>query len=473
MAHSKQTASTHKTGSSFFWDFFSSMRTAIVLLLLLAGASVLGTLIKQNASPVEYVESYGRVGYRIIDALGLDDVYHSGWYLLLLLLLAINLVVCSARRFASAWRRTFCPRVVVEHREISGGREFVEIPVRESADDVILEATRVLQGIGYFVKREDSSDSSFLYATKGRLGIWGPYLVHFSVLVIFVGAVIGGFAGSRGFLKIAEGESADHYHSDAGPVKLGFSVLLRDFVIRTDRHRRPTAYRSYLEVYEDGMLKRRKVVDVNYPLSYKGISFYQSDCGLAGLVLRVTFPDGKYVDVKFDLGRLSGDGELLKVVESGGKKLAIYLHDLTPDYAGDKSSSITDMPLNPACELLVSDTFPEQKGLGAWTRLRWLEVGQSADYKTYRVKFVRAIDYTVLDVSRNPGLPIVYCGFALMVMGVFLSFYVPWRVIRLCAVQDETGSRVLLGCAGRALDDRLAEDFEAVRSSITSEAGSR
>ncbi|MGQ9455306.1 MAG: cytochrome c biogenesis protein ResB [Armatimonadota bacterium] len=449
------------------------MRTAIMLLLLLAGASVLGTLIKQNASPGEYIESYGRVGYHIINTLGLDDVYHSRWYLLLLLLLVINLVVCSARRFASAWRRTFCPQVVVEHREISGGREFVQILVHASVGDVVLGATRVLRGRGYCVKSEDSSDSSFLYAAKGRLGIWGPYLVHFSVLVIFIGAVIGGFAGSRGFLRIAEGESADHYHSEAGPVKLGFSVLLRDFVIQTDERHRPTAYRSYLEVYEDDMLTRKKVVDVNYPLSYKGISFYQSDCGLAMLVLRVTFPHAECVDVKFDLTRLSEVGERLKLVESGGKKLAIYLHNLAPDYTGDNGSNTTNMPLHPACELLVSDTFPEQKGLDAWSRLGWLEVGQSADYKKYRIKFVKAVDYTVLDVSRNPGLPVVYFGFALMVMGVFLSFYVPWRVIRLCTIRDETGSRVLLGCAGRALDDRLAEDFEAVRSSITLEAESR
>lgn len=468
MTHTDSPTKTPRTSALSFWSLFSSMKTAIVLLLAAAGASVIGTLVKQNASPQEYVATYGRVGYAVIRSLGLDDVYHSGWYLLLLFLLAINLVVCSIRRFSSAWNRTFAPKVVVEPHEISGAQELEKIVTRAPVDEVGNAAFCFLRRIGYCVKSERAKNSLGLYAIKGRLGIWGPYLTHLSILVVFVGVVVGGFLGSRGVVKIAEGEAVDSYWAGSEPIKLGFTITLRKFSILTDAKRRPTAYQSHVEVYDGGRLKTRKIIDVNYPLVYKGFAFYQSDCGLEDLILRIKSPAGKTSDVRLELFALRNPEDLLKSVEIDGKKLMIYIHNLSLDYAGGKNISASDMPLNPACDILITDKFDNGKKPSAWTRLGWLKVGDMTNYNGYRIALAKATKYTVLEVSKNPGLPIVYTGFLLIVLGVFISFYVRVRIIRLHASQQDDQTAVVTGCNPRNSDELVERDLRELRGVVGS-----
>ncbi|MDH7601181.1 MAG: cytochrome c biogenesis protein ResB [Armatimonadota bacterium] len=445
------------------------MRTAIALLLLAAGASVLGTVIKQNASQQEYIKAYGRIGYAAIRSLNLDDVYHSAWYILLLLLLSLNLIVCTARRFSAAWRRTFAPRVVIDQAEMQSLAKSESITTELPPAEIVSRASLALKNKGYRVRTGSSDGLSFLYAVKGRLGIWGPYITHLSVLVVFVGAVIGGFLGSGGTMIITEGESAGVYWSDSNthPVELGFVIHLRRFEISTDDHHRPTAYRSWVEVREDGKPTSRHVIDVNRPLAYKGVAFYQSSCGLDSFILRIESSQGKFAWVRFDLTDLTGAQDLLKTVDVGGKKIAVYLHNAVPDYVGGERINGSDLPLNPACDLLVSDRFHKEEGINGWTRLGWLQVGDSVGYKGWRIKLAKAVPYTVLDVSRNPGLPIVYVGFVLVVVGVFLSFYVPHRELRLCAAEQEGRTSVTIGCPQRALDEVTEKDMELLRSALS------
>lgn len=445
------------------------MKTAILLLLLVAGASILGTVIKQNASQQEYIKAYGQLGYAVIRSFNLDDVYRSAWYILLLLLLALNLTVCTFKRFSSTWRRTFAPRIIVDPREILSypkSRCFTRAEV--SADEVISSASLVLKKKGYNVKSAASGSSSFIYAVKGRLGMWGPYITHLSILVIFIGAVIGVFFGSRGTMMIAEGRSSDSYWSNSSPqpVELGFSIHLSKFRILTDLQRRPTAYRSYVEVREGGRLKRKGIIDVNRPLLYKGFAFYQSSYGLEGFVVHVESPHGGAAWVEFGLASFRSPEDLLKSIEIDGKRLSLYVHNAVPDYVAGEAVNATDMPLNPACDLLVTDKIEEASGMSGWKRLGWLQIGDSVDYKGYRIRLAKAIKYTVLEVSRNPGLPIVYAGFALVVAGVFLSFYVPRRELRLCADEQDGETIVTLGCPARSANEATEEDIGFVLNAI-------
>ena len=80
---------------SKIWDFFSSVKLTIVLLLSLAATSIIGTLIPQNENPAAYLKAFGGYLFRLFDILDLFDMYHSWWFQLLLILLTINIIVCS------------------------------------------------------------------------------------------------------------------------------------------------------------------------------------------------------------------------------------------------------------------------------------------------------------------------------------------------------------------------------------------
>ena len=92
------------------YDFFSSVKLAIFLLLTLAITSIVGTIIEQQQDPEKYLMEYGQTTYKILKFLGFTDVYHSWWYISLLTLLAVNLVVCSIKRLPKIWKVAMEPR---------------------------------------------------------------------------------------------------------------------------------------------------------------------------------------------------------------------------------------------------------------------------------------------------------------------------------------------------------------------------
>ncbi len=86
------------------WKFFSSVQVTVVVLLTLAGTSIIGTFIPQNQNPMDYIQAYGEFAFKLFSILGLFDMYHAWWFLLLLLILTVNIVVCSVDRFPATWK---------------------------------------------------------------------------------------------------------------------------------------------------------------------------------------------------------------------------------------------------------------------------------------------------------------------------------------------------------------------------------
>ena len=461
---------------SALWSFFSSMKTAVVLLLVLAGASVVGTLIPQNGSPEAYIEAYDWAGYAALRTLGLTDLYHSGWYTSLLALISLNLLVCSINRFGIAWRRTFRPKVGVTQKQITNMQRSEKLSCAGTAEDAAAGIETALRAGSYHVSGERQGDGISLYAAKGRLGIWGPYLTHLSVLAIFAGAILGNRLGFDGYTIINEGGYADScYVRRAHREKdLGFRVALRRFTIEHDKAHNPTGYKSDLRVYDGGRVAARKVIDVNHPLTYKGVSFFQSDYGLAGLILSIKAPDGEAARVTFDITTQDGEygkeyvisGESFKQVQIGGKTLTVFVHNFAPDYVGGAEVNASFMPINPAPQIMVNDRLPEYKGLDAWSNLGWIAESKSADYKGFTITVEDAVRYTGLQVARNPGLPVVYSGFGLMLVGVFVSFYVTHRIMRIRISPAKGGVAVMAGAVSRGGPSGFDTDFDRLRETL-------
>lgn len=459
------------------WVFFSSMKTAIVLLLILAAASIAGTIIQQNQPDDFYIRTYGQSLYSILKTLGLTDVYHSIWFMLLMGLVGVNLAVCSINRFGIAWRRTFRPEVAAEPDRIMRMARSEKIACKDKAGLAASKIEAALRERSYCVVKENVGEKIALYAAKGRLSIWGPYLTHLSILVIFAGAALGGLMGFEGYVTIPEGGRVSAYYPNNSekPKDLGFSVALVKFKITHDQHRNPTGYKSDLIVYDNGKQVARKVIDVNRPLSYEGISFYQSGYGLSHLVLRITAPSGKFERLSFALGSRETehgtiygiiDDQAWKLARFGDKKLAVFVHDIVPDYVSDDRLSASMLPLNPAARVYVNDRFPEYKGLDAWKPLGWLAESQSAKHNNYEVTVEKFVRYTGLQVAANPALPIVYAGFGLMLVGVFVSFYINHRIIRVIVEPADEGSVATVGARSRAESDIFGGDFEKIRQAL-------
>ncbi|MGD8942622.1 MAG: cytochrome c biogenesis protein ResB, partial [Desulfobacterales bacterium] len=109
------------------WKSFASVKLTIGLLLTLAATSIIGTLIPQNESPAAYLQSFGETLYRIFSLLGLLDMFHSWWFRALILLLVVNIIVCSIDRLQATWKIIFArnPRFkVARYRHLKNKTEF-------------------------------------------------------------------------------------------------------------------------------------------------------------------------------------------------------------------------------------------------------------------------------------------------------------------------------------------------------------
>jgi cytochrome c biogenesis protein len=461
------------------WLTFSSMKTAIVLLLVLAIVSVIGTLIPQGGPPDMYYQKYGQVKGWIITKFCLNNLYDSPAYKILLILIGVNLLVCSINRFGTAWKRTFQPVVDISANQIKSMQKSEEICLQEQIDSLVNRAVTALRTLSYQVLESRSGSDVAIYASKGRLGIWGPYVTHLSILVIFVGAIVGSLLGFSGYTRIAENSLTDSIVFRKGGKEevreLPFSVRLNSFTIPRGKNGHPLGYKSDISIIENGKVARRKTIDVNHPLSYKGISFFQSSYGPV-LVVKVKDSKGNVASASYfvDMVETSSgvrlyvdsDNEFnLKKVELGGRSVALVVRYVTLANLVE-DSNLSSVPGGLAASVVANDQPLTLEGMHSWQELGLVKPLKPVKYKDLTVE-VETLDYTGLQVTRDPGLPIVYLGFALMLGGIFLSFYVPFKVIRMRFSEAEDGKvAVVMGAFSKSVHSAYAEDFERLKNKL-------
>ncbi|OGP33135.1 MAG: hypothetical protein A2X88_06075, partial [Deltaproteobacteria bacterium GWC2_65_14] len=266
------------------WNVLISLKLAIWVIILLAVTSILGTIIEQNQPMEKYLQEYSEGTIRALEALQLFDMYHSWWFLLLLSLFATNLTCCTIDRLPRAIRTVRNPR-----RTIDAAMEKT-LPLVErwkNKGDIPQWTERhrsSLSGAFTAPTITEHDGSVHLYAEKGAWSRFGAYATHAGIVIVFVGAIVGNVFGFKSYVAIPEGKESSHLDARGGKehIDLPFSVRNNRFWVETYPNGQPKEYSSDLSVIENGREVLRKTIEVNDPLVYKGIWFYQSSYGQAG-----------------------------------------------------------------------------------------------------------------------------------------------------------------------------------------------
>ena len=195
------------------WDFFCSLKLAIITLILLALTSVIGTIIEQGTTPEEMAAKSGwSLDFlKFLDkSINAFDMYHSWWFLSLMGLFAVNLICCSIKRFPFVWKTVREPRLVADDgffRSLSNVEEVVVS--KGSLDEVRERVAALLKGRFAAPVVTEQDGKIHLYAEKGALSRFGVYVTHSSILIIFIGAMIGNVWGYKAYVNIVEGSAID------------------------------------------------------------------------------------------------------------------------------------------------------------------------------------------------------------------------------------------------------------------------
>lgn len=448
----------NKTFIDRIWDFFASVKLAVVIFAVLSLTSIVGTVIEQNAEPAKnmkllsklFGQSAAPVLYRVFDSMGFMDMYHSWWFVTILLLFAANLVICSIDRLPKILKVVKEPIKPLSEEHFKGFGIRKEIVLRgrtEKTREIVAGAIKKVLGFNLAEVKEERGYQ--FYSQKGNYTRLGVYITHFSILIILGGAIVGIFFGFKGFLNLPEGAtSAVAYVRNGQERPLGFSIRCDEFDIdfygNSDI---PKAYRSVLTVLKDGKEVVSKAIEVNSPLTYEGVTFYQSSYGMVPgggehsfFRFRVTSKDGRSEDLNLKFG----GGFTIPGTNLSGK-----IEDFSPALGFDERSgkpfTYAEQMNNPA--VFVSFYENGNRKYGGWLLKRYPDTWRLPDGHIVEFRDLWGIQYTGLQVRKDPGVRIVYLGCFMMAVGLFIAFFMSHRRIWVRLVDEKGGSRVIIGAS--------------------------
>jgi cytochrome c biogenesis protein len=161
-----------------FWDFFTSVKLALFCFFTLAFASIVGTIIPQNETPVFYIQKYGAKTAEIFRLLNIPDMYNSWWFVSLLALFSINLIVCSIDRIPTVWKLVTMDNLATKVgrlEKMSPRNRFVSSrPLQE----VAAEVEQTLSSAGWKPDQRQIEGGTLLFAQKTPWVRFGVYIVH-------------------------------------------------------------------------------------------------------------------------------------------------------------------------------------------------------------------------------------------------------------------------------------------------------
>jgi len=444
-----------KTDTGFSHVLFAklaSIRLTILLCILLALVSLVGTLVPQELTAAQYAGSYGPGVAGIIAFLGLSDVYHSPGFVFLLCLLAVNLLACSAKRFPNVWRATRREHPVPADKQFKSWKyreAFVLSRASENLENQLEEVISKAFGKKPKQKAENTHERVFCIE-RGRYARYGPYIAHVGILIILLGGVVGIFFGFRGTVTLPEGqETAVVWTRDKGEsIPLGFRIRCNRFVLLQYPNGAPKEYRSEVSFLDgEGAAVMDGEIRVNHPLTYRGITFYQSTYGkIFETTLRVRNQEsGQESDVTVELNQpfsLPGDQHLRAMAVAFQENLQIPLEM-------KRRTSFPSTGLGPAVRLVTLD----DKGFGRpfWV-LKEFSGGSRNRQGPYHFQLqeYRSISYTGLQVVRDPGASLVWGGCILLIAGFLMALLMDHEILWVSSKREEDG-RVVLCLAGRAV----------------------
>ncbi|MGQ4645884.1 cytochrome c biogenesis protein ResB [Lyngbya aestuarii] len=398
----------------------ADLRLAIVLLLAIALFSISGTVIEQGQSLAFYQTNYpedpalfGFLSWKVLLILGLDHVYRTWWFLSILILFGSSLTACTftrqfpALKAARRWQFYQQPR------------QFEKLALSAKLDRGSLEAlTKLLEKRRYRVFEEGNA----LYARKGIIGRIGPIVVHASMLIILLGAIGGAMTGFMAQEMVASGGTFQVKNIiDAGPFALpqvpkDWSVRVNRFWIDYTPAGGIDQFYSDLSVLDNqGEEVDQQTIYVNKPLRHRGVTLYQTDWGIAAVRVRLNnSPIFQLPMAQLDTGgrgRIWGTWVPTKTDLSEGVSL------LARDLQG---------------MLLVYDMSGKL--------VSTVRTGMGIQVNGITLRIVDLIGSTGLQIKADPGIPFVYTGFGLLMLGVIMSYVSHSQIWALQAGDDTAKS---------------------------------
>lgn len=452
----------NKTLIDKIWNFFSSVKVGVALIVITLIASALGTVFPQemyipsNVLPVEFYEDeYGWLG-KLYYELGFHNLYSSWWYLLLIASIGISLVICSLDRVVPLYRALKNQKVTRHEGFLKRQRLFSATDANESTGDFQMIKEK-LKAKHYRIREEDGN----LLAEKGRFSRWGPYVNHIGLIIFLIGGMLRFVPGMYvdKLLWIREGETKvipetngeyyltnnefilDVYNKDEDNPAFEMAIENAGGMVPKNYQSNVTLSQKVGDTVAGQERKLEKVKDygikVNHPLKFENFAVYQSQYKLNELS-KMTFALTNKATQE-ELGSITIDlndpKSKYKISEDYSVELISYYPDVEFNEDGEPTT-ISKVPNNPAFIFkMVTPDKPD--GEVSFTAIRQTLEPYGDNVYKMQFKNVETRHVSGLTIRKDLTIGVLILGGIIFMIGVAQGSYWNHRRIWIRKVNGE------------------------------------
>ena len=412
----------------------ADLRFAIFILLLISFFSIIGTIIEQDQTIETYKINYpltnpvfGILTWDRILQFGLDHVYKTWWFFALIFFFGFSLISC-----------TFLQQL--PSLKIARRCQFF----RQTSQFYKLKIFTILNNFSFNkiltrIKRNQYSifqQKNIVYCYKGLIGRIAPILVHFSMILVLFGTIIGSFFGFKAQEMVPKTENF-HIQNVLTNGQLTIipktSARINDFWITYTRNKTVSQFYSDISVLNnEGNETDRKTISVNDPLIHNNVYYYQTDWNLIGLRFQTT--NNEIIEYPL-LNILNDQNKVWLTWISNNKSLNEGIIALLDNLEGYCS--------------IYSETG---------TFLGNIELNETVNFKQ-PFTLLEIISATGLQIKIDPGIPIIYTGFFFLMLSTLIS-YITYSQIWIIQKNQKL---FIGGTTNRALFDFELEFFKIIK----------
>ncbi len=431
------------------WNFFSSVKVGVMLIIIALIASGLGTIFPQemyipaeaeNRDPAIFYEDWYGMPGKIYYQLGLYDLYSSWWYMILIALIGVSLVICSIDRFVPLYRALKIQQPKRHNTFLSRQRLFSKTDT--VSDEQKQAFVSKLKKQRYKIVEKDGN----ILAEKNRFSRWGPYVNHIGLIIILIAALLRmtPFLYLDDYVWVREGEQKlipgtegkyyienkrfllelydenDERFKDAMEKKgeLVHKNYQTDAIIYKAKENQIVGQEPELEKVKESSIR------MNQPLKFDGYTLYQSGYQ-ENEFANMTFKLYETADAdQTSLGELTIDltsPEKTYEIDNGIK---VQVTQYYPDYELEDGEprSVSKFPRNPA---FVFNVFSPDSDEG---EVSFVGIGKNIDATGENNYKLGIVDFNMryvsgITVRRDYTLPLFIVGAAIFMIGVIQGMY--------------------------------------------------
>lgn len=412
----------------------ADLRFSIFILLLISFCSIAGTIIEQDQSIEVYKMNYpltnpvfGFLTWDRILQLGLDHVYKTWWFFTLIFLFGLSLVSCTFLQQLPSLK------IARRCQFFRTTEQFYRLKISTILNN--FSFNKILAQIK-FNQYSIFQQKNIIYCYKGLIGRIAPILVHFSMILILFGTIVGSLFGFKAQEIVPKTENF-HIQNILNNGQLTVipktSARINDFWITYTKNKTISQFYSDISILNTkGNEIDRKTISVNYPLIYKGIYYYQTDWNLIGL----RFQNGNDEIIEYPL---------INVLSNQNKIWLTWI--LKPSSNTEGLIAIMDN-LEGYC------SFYDETGIF----LGNIELNETVNFAG-PLTLLEIISSTGLQIKTDPGVPVIYSGFFFLMISTLMS-YVTYSQIWIIQKNQKL---FIGGTTNRAIFDFELEFFKFIK----------